>query len=174
MRKTKKITLSAMIVALSVALMTLGGFVEVLDLSAAALASVLVAFVYIEIGSPYTWLVWLCTSLASFLIFPGSMLWIEYFLIFGVYPILKAYIERLPRGVWLPVKLVYINCVLIAVIFAFRFVFKTSIFIVDKTWIKVFIYALMNVAFVAYDIFITVLVRLYLEKFRHRFKHLLK
>ena len=153
MRKTKKITLSAMIVALSVALMTLGGFVEVLDLSAAALASVLVAFVYIEIGSPYTWLVWLCTSLASFLIFPGSMLWIEYFLIFGVYPILKAYIERLPRGVWLPVKLVYINCVLIAVIFAFRFVFKTSIFIVDKTWIKVFIYALMNVAFVAYDTF---------------------
>ena len=62
MKQTKKLTLSAMIVALGTVFMKLGSIIEVFDLTAAALASMLVAFVYVEIGSPYTWLVWLATS----------------------------------------------------------------------------------------------------------------
>ena len=172
MRQTKKITLSAMIVALGAAFMVLGGFIEVLDLTACAFASVLVAFVYIEIGSPYTWLVWLGTSLATFLF--GSMLWVQYFLIFGIYPILKAYIERLPRRVWFILKLAFINAMLWLIILAYELIFKLPFFVIDKTWIKVFVYLVMNVAFIAYDLFITVLIRLYFDRLRNRFKHLLK
>ena len=174
MRKTKKITLSAMIVALGTVFMVIGGFVEVLDLSAAAIASVLVAFVYIELGSPYTWLVWIATALATFICFPGSVLWLEYLLVFGIYPILKAYIERLPRKLWILLKLGFINIVLWLVFAGFEFIFKTSVFLTDKLWMKIGLYVLLNVAFVAYDVFITVLVRFYLERLRPRFKHLLK
>lgn len=174
MRRTKKITLSAMTVALGTLFMVLGGFVEVLDLSACAIASVLVAFIYIEIGSPYTWLVWLCTSLTSFICFPGSVLWLEYLIVFGIYPILKAYIERCRRVFWLPLKLIYANVVLWIAIFTLEFLFKTPFFITDKVWIKVGLYALLNVAFIAYDVFITVLVRFYLDRLRPRLKHLLK
>ncbi len=174
MRKTKKITLSAMVVALGTVFMVLGGFIEVLDLSASAIASVLVAFVYIEIGSPYTWLVWIGTSFATFICFSGSVLWLEYLLVFGIYPILKAYIERLPRKFWIFLKLLFINIVLWLIFLGFEFIFKTSVFIVDKLWMKIGIYALMNVAFIAYDLFITVMVRFYLARLRPRFKHLLK
>ena len=174
MKTTKKITLSAMVIALGTVFMVLGGFIEVLDLSACAVASVLVAFVYIELGSPYTWLVWLGTSLATFVSFSGSVLWLEYFLVFGIYPILKAYIERLPRTFWIFLKLIFINAVLWLIFLGFEFIFKTSVFIVDKLWMKIGIYALMNVAFIAYDIFITVMVRFYLVRLRPRFKHLLK
>lgn len=174
MSKTKKITLSAMVVALGTLFMVVGGFVEVLDLSACAIASVLVAFVYIEIGSPYTWLVWLCTSFATFISFSGSVLWLEYLLVFGIYPILKAYIERLPRKFWIFLKLIFVNTVLWLIFAGFEFIFKTSVFIVDKLWVKIGIYALMNIAFVAYDIFVTVMVRFYLVRLRPRFKHLLK
>lgn len=174
MRKTKKITLSAVTVALGTLFMIAGGFVEVLDLSACALASVLVAFIYIEIGSPYTWLVWICTSLLSFICFPGSVLWLEYLLVFGIYPILKAYIEKTGRVLWLPLKLLFANAVLVLVILAFEFLFKIPFFLVDKLWIKVILYALLNIAFIAYDIFITVLVRFYIERLRPRLKHLLK
>ena len=174
MRKTKKITLSAMVVALGTLFLVLGGFIDVLDLSASAIASVLVAFVYIEIGSPYTWLVWLGTTLASFICFSGSVLWLEYFLIFGIYPILKAYIERTPRKFWLILKLIFINAMLWLIFLGFEFIFKTSVFIVDKTWMKIGIYLIMNVAFIAYDLFVTVMVRFYLERLRPRFKHLLK
>ena len=52
MRQTKKLTLSAMIVALGTVSMVLGAVIEVFDLTAVALASALVAFVYIELGSP--------------------------------------------------------------------------------------------------------------------------
>ena len=174
MKTTKKITLSAMVVALGTVFMVLGGFIEVLDLSACAIASVLVAFVYIELGSPYTWLVWLGTSLATFVSFSGSVLWLEYFLVFGIYPILKAYIERLPRKFWIFLKLIFVNAVLWLIFLGFELIFKTSVFIVDKLWVKIGIYALMNLAFVAYDMFVTVMVRFYLARLRPRFKHLLK
>ena len=174
MRKTKKITLSAMIVALSTVFMVLGAVIEVLDLSVCALASMMVCFVYIEIGSPYTWLVWLCTTLTTFVCFPGSVVWIEYFLIFGIYPILKAYIERLPRKFWLIIKLMFINAIIWLLMFAVEYILGIPFFAVDEIWLKAAIYLLMNVAFIAYDLFITVLVRFYFEKLRHRFKNLLK
>ena len=67
MRKTKKLTLAAMIVALGAAIMVIGAYIGIMELSMGAFASVLMAFVFIEIGSPYTYGVWLCTSLATFL-----------------------------------------------------------------------------------------------------------
>ena len=73
-----------MMIALGVVFMVLGAVVDVLDLTACAISSLLVVFVYLEIGSPYTWLVWMCTSLLSFVFFPGKALWIEYLMIFGI------------------------------------------------------------------------------------------
>lgn len=174
MRQTKKITLSAMVVALGTVFMVIGGFVEILDLTVCALASLLMAFVYIEIGSPYTWLVWLCTSLATFLCFPGGIIWMEYFLIFGIYPILKAYIEKLPRGVWIFIKLLFINAIIWMLIFGVELILGIPFFAVDKLWLKAGVYVIMNVAFIAYDLFITVLVRFYFERLRHRFRNFLK
>jgi hypothetical protein len=89
--------------------MVLGAVFEAFDLTAAALAAVLVTFVYIELGSPYTWLVWLCTTLTTFLFYQHSPMWFFYFILFGIYPILKGYIERLPRIAWWVLKLIYGN-----------------------------------------------------------------
>ncbi len=174
MRKTKKLTLSAMMVALGTVFMVIGAVFEVMDLTACALASLVVVFIYLELGSPYTWLVWICTTLATALFYPGSVLWAEYFLVFGVYPMIKAYIERLPRWLWLIVKLVYINAIIWALMFVFDFIFGTPLLGSDSLPMTIILYILMNVAFVAYDMFITVMVRLYIEKFRHRFKKFLK
>ena len=95
MRPTKKITLSAMMCALSVAVLALGAVFEALDLTAAALASICIAFIYIEIGAPHTYIAWLCTTLLSFLFFPQSLLWIEYLLLFGLYPLVADQARRL-------------------------------------------------------------------------------
>ena len=175
MRQTKKVTLSAMIVALGTVFMVLGGFIEVLDLSVCALASLLVVFAYIEIGKPYYWLVWICTSLATFLLSPGKQLWILYLAIFGIYPILKAFFERIKnRSLWLVLKLVYINIVLVAFTFVWEFVFSVPLFVFDNKLFVAGAYAVVNVGFIAYDAFISVMVRLYFVKLRPRFKSLLK
>ena len=49
-----------------------------------------------------------------------------------------------------------------------------SFFGLDVRLIKVGIYLLLNLAFVLYDMFLTVLIRVYLFGFRHRISRFLK
>ena len=163
-----------MLVALGVTFMTVGALIEVVDLTACALASLLVVLVYIEIGSPYTWLVWLATSLATALTFSGSPIWAEYLFVFGVYPLLKAYIERLPRPLWLPVKLVFINAILWVLILLVEGVLGIPVFEAEGEYMKLAIYLIANIAFVVYDLFITAMVRVYVLKFRKLFARFFK
>lgn len=174
MKDTKKITLSAMLTALGVVIMLLGAVIEMLDLTVGAIVSLIVVFVFVEIGKPYHWLVWLCTSLITALIYPGSALWIEYFLIFGIYPILKAYIERLPKWSWWPVKLVYINAVVGMLALAMEKLLGIPFFEDEGVWMRVLFWALLNVAFVMYDIFLRTLLRVYFVKYRERIISLIK
>ncbi len=174
MKQTKKVTISAMAIALGTVFLTVGAIWEVLDLSLAAISSLLVAFVFIEIGSPYTWIVWLATSLLTFIFFPGSVVWIEYLLVFGIYPIIKAYIERAPRILWWILKLVFANAVVLAMIFVVEYILGIPFFGVDELIIKVGLYLLIIAAFVAYDIFLTILIRTYMTKYRQKFRKFLK
>ena len=163
-----------MMVALGTAIMLLGAVIDVLDLTVCALASLLVVFVYIEIGSYYPWLVWICTTITTLLILPGKAVGFEYLLVFGIYPLMKAYIERLPRWSWLIVKLVYINAVRWSLFFICERLRGIPFLGAEGQVMVIITYVLMNVAFVAYDFFITVMVRFYFEKLRHRFRKFLK
>lgn len=174
MSQTKKITLSALLVALGTVFMIIGAAIEVLDLTVCAMASLLVVFVFLEIGLYYPWLVWICTSLATALIYPGSLIWIEYALVFGIYPLIKAYIEKLPRWSWIVVKLLYINAIIWGLFAICEILLGIPFFDADSIGMTVVIYILMNLAFIAYDLFITVMVRFYFLKLRPRFKKFLK
>ena len=174
MSSTKKLTLSAITVALGAVFMTLGALFETLDLTVCCLASLLVMFVYMEIGSPYQWLVWICTSLAVFLIVPAKFVWAEYLFIFGIYPILKAYIERLARVFWIPLKAIFFIVVVVGAMLVCELLLGVPFFEVDATWMKVGMTALIGVAAAAYDMFLTVMIRFYIFKIRPRIKNLLK
>ena len=181
MKQTKKLTLSAMVVALGTVFMMLGSVIEAFDLTAVALASVLVAFVYIELGSPYTWLVWLCTTLTTFLFAQARpAMWIYYLVLFGIYPILKGYIEKLARIFWWPIKIVFGNVALIFMLLGMRLVGvpfidpNESLFGIKGFALYVITWILFNVALIAYDYFLGVMVRYYMDKIRPRFKRILK
>ena len=162
-----------MATALGSALMAIGAVWELVDMALAALASFLVVIILIEVGSPYPWLVWITTSLITFLFFPGSTVWLMYF-VFGVFPILKYYIEKLKRPFWFPLKLIYVNACIIGLMYAMDFIFGLPLFETDLLILKIALYAVLNVAFFAYDRLLTLLVRLYNEKYRHRFRRLFK
>ena len=174
MSQTKKITLSAMTVALGTVFMIIGAVIDVLDLSVCAVASMLVVFIYLEIGGYYPWLVWICTSLATALLYPSSIIWAEYLLVFGIYPLIKAYIERLPKWSWLIVKLVYINAVVCGLYLICERLLGIPFFEDEGRILIIVTYVLMNVAFVMFDLFITVMVRFYFDKLRSRISKLLK
>lgn len=181
MKETKKLTISAMTVALGVLFMVLGAVFEVFDLTAAVMASLLVMFVYVELGSPYTWLVWLATSLLAFVLYPGSLMWLVYLAIFGIYPILKGYIERLPRLWWLILKLVFLNAMLTLLVLFSEALVGVAFFgevealgpipaevIYGAMWL------VMNVAFLLYDRLIIVMLAFYEYKIRPKIKSFLK
>lgn len=161
-------------VALGTVFMVLGAVFEVLDMTVCAAASMLVVFVYLEIGSYYPWLVWICTTIATALLYPGSIIWAEYMLVFGIYPLLKAYIERLPKWSWLIVKLVYINAVVWGMFAISELLLGIPFFGEEGKIMAIVTYILMNVAFVMFDLFITVMVRFYMNKIRPRISKLLK
>ena len=175
MKSTKKLAIAAMTVALGTTIMSVGVMLNVVDLTMCAVASLLVVLMYIEVGSPYTWLVWLATSLATAIFFFGSAVWVEYFLVFGIYPLIKAYMERLPRPLWFPVKLVYINVVVLLLLLVVEGLLGIPVFEegVRKIW-KIGLALLINVAFIAYDLFITAIVRVYIFKWRSHFARFFK
>ena len=173
MRQTKKITVSAIAAALGASLMAVGAVWELVDMALAAVASFLVVIIVIEAGFPYCWLVWLTTSLITFLFFPASTVWLMYF-VFGVFPILKYYIEKAKRLFWFPLKLVYVNACIIGLFYAMDLIFGLPLFDTDILILKIALYAALNVAFFAYDRLLTLLIRLYIGKYRARFKFLFK
>jgi hypothetical protein len=174
MRNTKKLTLSAILVALGVAIMFVGVLVDTVSLSVAAISSLIVVFVYIEIGSPYPYLVWICTSLCAALMFSGSSIWVEYFLIFGIYPIIKAWLEKLARPLWIPLKFLLFNIQFWALFGLMELLLGIPMFESDNLPLNIALYALCIVAFFAYDFFITFMVRIYFLSFRKRIARFLK
>lgn len=184
MRKTKKITLSAILSALGVTFMYLGAFIQVLDLSVVAIASVLVVFARIEIGTPYDWAVYLVTGTLS-LIFLGNLnmlIPVLYFLFAGMYPILKAYFERLPRSLSYVVKGVYfavVGAVLIALAYFFsEYVFGTPLFTGSlasyTTLLLAALYVLAIFICFVYDLLLSQLVVIYMVKIRPKIATVLK
>ena len=174
MSNTKKLTLSAITVTLGTVIMALGAILEVMDLTTCCFASLLVMLVYTEIGSPYTWLVWLCTSFAMFMILPAKPIWGEYLFIFGIYPILKAYIERTTRWLWLILKALFFAVVIVGAYFVCELLLGVPFFETEVLWLKVGTSVLIAVCAATYDMFLTVMFRFYVFKIRPRIKNLLK
>lgn len=183
MKQTKKLTLSSACIALGILFMALGAFIEVLDLTAAALCSCLMAFVFIEIGAKYAFGVWLGTSILGFVFFTHSLVWVTYLLVFGIYPILKAYIEKLKRPFWIPVKIVVFIASTLLIIVTSEFLLGIPFF-TDTLGVPFFennmdlFRGIVVVALVAamyvYDIFLTVMIRAYFTTFRKRIQSILK
>ena len=172
MRQTKKLTLSALMCALTVVILLLASFLGDLDLTVLMLSSFGMVFVYLEIGAPYTYLTWCTSTLLTFLLLPGRYFWILYFFIFGIYPILKGGFERLPRLLWLVAKLAYFNAVIWVIILLLQWLLGFVLLDGETAWWNALILLVANIAFVAYDCFISVVVRLYVARYRDKLRRL--
>ena len=181
----KKLTVGALLSAMSVALISFGALLETLDLSMAAIASFACVFAVIELKGMYPWLMYAVTGIISVLLMPQSMAGWFYLLFFGYYPMLKEKFERLKKPVAWVLKLLLLNaailiCAVIVYFFfmgsgeglleAFEYVFGN----VGGVAVIAVVYLLVNVIFVVYDIALTRLISFYIFKLSKRFKFLNK
>lgn len=167
-RTTKCLTLSAMLVALGAVILIFGAYTDLLSLTVAAASSLIMVMVYIELGSPYTWLVWLATTLCVVIFAPGAPVWAQYLLVFGLYPIIKGYIEKIPLLLRIIAKLLIFNAAFFSLFLIEEFVLGISFFEFEAVWLRILVYATAFVGFFIYDYFIMYMARFYLYRFHER------
>ncbi len=167
MKRTRKITVTALLSALAVVVLSLGSLLGTLDLTAAALASFLVVLLHVELGRRWAVLYWAVTSLLSFLIMSAGAADL-FFAAAGLYPLLKAVYERLPRvAEWL-LKLLTFGIMLTAYLLLAKFVFMFPDPFLSG-WLLWVLVGTATAAFVLYDIVLSRLIVYYGLRLRSRF-----
>ena len=148
MIRTKRLAACAMMTALSVVLMALGALLELGTYAAPMLASLCLLPVGEKYGRIWQLLVWIAAGLLSFMLIPAPEQNLMYFGLFGWYPILRPYFEKLPRLLRLPGKLLALNAAMIAIEALVMLVLVPEV--MEPVFLIVFL-LLMNVLFLVYD-----------------------
>jgi len=166
---TRRLAAASVLSALGVLLLALGAFVEVLDLSMAALASLLVVLAVIELGGKYPYLIYAVTAVLGLLLLPNKTPAVLYTLFAGFYPIVKAGLERkLSRVLAWVLKLVIFNaCLALAAFVAVKLVLPDAALILSYWWLLPIV---GTPIFVIYDIALTRLISTYIQRWRTRLR----
>ncbi len=186
-KRTKKLTLGAMLAALGAVLLLLGSLFQIIDLSMAAIASFVCVIAVIEIGSGWAWMIYGVVGIISVLLRPASFAPWVYIAFLGYYPIIKEKIERLKKPISWTLKMVSFNVALIlsCVVMYFLFTAEPPANVFDffntllglptaGTAVAIGLYVFVNFVFVIYDIALTRLISMYIFRLRDKFKFLHK
>lgn len=166
--KTFRLALCAILSALGVALIYFGSLTDILDMSAAVIASVGCIFAALEFGGAYPWLIYAVTGVLSLILVPNPMSALMYILFFGFYPILKLKLERRSRLVCWILKEVAFNISLAALFLLWEFVFVAEAES-GLVWNIVFI-VLAEITFPVYDVALSKISLMYFAKIRKKLR----
>ena len=172
-KQIKTLVLCAVLAALSTVILSLGCFLEVFDMSAAMLATLLIPVAVIEGGKVKGVLTYIVTVLLGFLILPVKTPALIYALS-GYYPTLKAVVEKKIKKRILAffIKAIFFNLSLTVFLLSIRlFVPQFEIFPeleLGKVLTYIITFAVGNAIFVLYDILLTRVISFYLFNLRHR------
>ncbi len=169
-RRTRRLTLSAMLTALGVLILYLGALVDVGSLAAAGLTSLLMLLAVRECRGAYPYFVFAATAILAFFLLPQKEGALLYLLFGGFYPIMKFKIERMRRPFPFLTKLVYVNLVITLAELATIYFF----YLPPLAWgYYAALYLLANPTFFLYDRLLDRILVLYEAKWRPRMASLL-
>lgn len=167
-KTTLRLTLSAIICALSVVLLWLGGLIQILDLSVAVIVSMLVVFAVIELRGKYPYLIYVGTSVLSFLLLPVNSAAMTYVLFAGYYPIIKALLEKhLPQWAAWTVKMLVFAAGAAGILLISEYVLLLPM---EWLWAHWYVLFALPPLFVLYDIVMTRMISAYLFRWRARLR----
>ncbi len=166
MKNGKKVAMAGIFSALCLIFLFLGSIFQTLDLSAAAMASIVVLISFIELGSGWAWGVYAVASLLSLLILPYKTAAAAFALFAGFYPIIKKFLNKI-KPLWLSIlaRVICFNLLLSALIF----VSTRVLGIEDETLgFGILIYAMLNITFILYDFALERISVYYIQRIRPR------
>lgn len=159
----KRAALCGVLGAMCVVLLYVGSM-TVFDLSAIAVCAVLTMILRVEMAeSPYPWIYIGVTGVLALILLPSKLFALEYILIGGIYPMVKAGFEKLyPVFAWL-LKISFLDCIVLLEILISRFILVSEEARVEMTFPAVL---LATVFAVLFDLALTMVISVYILKIR--------
>ena len=148
MSQSKVIATCGIMAALGVVIMIIGGVLGI----GMYVSPLIVGFCLIPIGEKYgrkyQVSLWIVISILSFMLVPNIEQNLMFLCLFGPYPILYPYFQKLPKGIRLIVKLIFFNVVVIALE---MLIMKVLIPEVMAKGLLIGLLIAANVIFICYD-----------------------
>jgi len=166
-RHTKCLVAAALLSALSFVFMYIGTLTGVMDLCAVVVGALCCAFAVVELRGVWPWLLCTVTGALCLIMLPDKFIALEYITLGGLYPILKAFFERLPKLPSWVLKITVFNVMLTACLLLAKFVLSVPS---DEIGFSIIVYLVGNAYFIFYDYALTVFISYYMVKLRHRMK----
>lgn len=167
MKNSKKTALAGIFTALCVVALFMGSIIQTLDLSSAAIGSLIVLMALIELGNGWAFGVYSASSILSLVLLPYKTPAVIFVCFAGFYPILKVSLNRIkPIVLSYTVKVLIFNTFLTALIFVAK-----KFFGLEEEYLNfgLIIYALCNITFIAFDIALERVAVFYISKIRPSF-----
>lgn len=162
--KTKNLTLSALLIALTLVILALNTLLPISTLSILTIASAIIPIAIIRTSIKNALLVYIASSLLGFLLLPKDII-ILYTLFFGIYGLVKYYIEKLNKITFeIILKIIFSSIIL--VIYYLLFSSFINVKSINLPLYLIFIGA--NILFLIYDYALTLIISFYINKIHHR------
>ncbi len=162
--KTKRIALNGILGAFAVICLVLATVLPTNRISLYALSSFFVAVSIIESGVKSGWIFYTATSMLALILVPNKFGVIPYVIFFGIYGIVKYYVEKLnkiaPEYV---IKFIFFNISAGIAALTVRQLFSVNLTIVLPWWVLVIA---LEIVFFLYDFVYTLFIKYYREKLR--------
>ncbi|MBQ8974680.1 MAG: hypothetical protein IJ072_03015 [Oscillospiraceae bacterium] len=160
--KTKSVALTAILAALSVLFIFLGGVFPSGQLGFAAAACLFGVAAVIEAGIVYGVMLYVVSAALALVIVPYKLPAILYAAFFGYYPVVKSAAERMKeRPLEWVIKLAVMNAALTGLLLTVKSVFVPDVI---ASLPNAIIYVVFNVVFIIFDIGVSRLIALYMSR----------
>ena len=166
-QRVKSITLSGILLAFTVICVFLAATLPTSRLTLYAVSSLFVAVIIIEVGVKSGWAFYLASSILSVVLVPRLEV-IPFVVFFGLYGLIKLYIEKLnSRVLEYVLKLIYFNICLVLGLFFLKELILDGVKLSAPVYI---VAALLEVVFIVYDYVYTLFIRFYASKLKPKLK----
>ncbi|MDY4813789.1 MAG: hypothetical protein SO152_08080 [Ruminococcus sp.] len=167
-----KVAVGGVFSAIALVLMMLTGVFPFGTYAFPVIAGVMLIVIYLEFGFRWSMLVYGVISIMSVLFVSDKEAALFFLLLFGYYPVVKSFIERIKsKIVQYIIKLAIFNTAAVSVYFLMLFVFgmPADSFELFGVNIPLIFLIVGNFVFLIYDLAINVVVAQYLQKYRKFF-----
>ena len=156
---SKKITYSGTLLGLNIVLLLISNLISINTMFFMGLASLIISVIVMEYGVNTGVVFYIASIILSFVVMPNKAQWLLYTLTFGIYGLVKYFIEK-GRPIYIEVilKLIFANLVAVTL-----YLILKNIVIIPINIITIIVY---QVAFLIYDYVYSLFIEYYNEKIK--------